>query len=57
MYSLDPATGNPNWGPTKLKQTVYADPTIINDTLFIVTRDGNLITLDDNGLPTTVAKG
>lgn len=57
VYSLDPGTGEPVWGPTELDETVYADPLVIDDQVFVVTRSGAVIAIDTDGRPTTVVDG
>ena len=48
-YSLDAATGDRNWGPIDLKETVYADPVVIDDLVFVVARNGAVITINEDG--------
>jgi outer membrane protein assembly factor BamB len=56
-YSLDPETGQANWGPTEIGEKVFADAVVIDGEVVVVTRNGDVITIDDAGLPTTVVDG
>ncbi len=57
VYSLDPATGQANWGPTVLDEKVFADAVVVDGEVFIVTRSGDVIVIDDAGLPKIVVNG
>jgi eukaryotic-like serine/threonine-protein kinase len=53
-FGLDPETGEDVWGPTELEETVHADPRQVGDTVLIVSRSGNVFSIDEDGRATEV---
>jgi outer membrane protein assembly factor BamB len=53
-HGIDTETGDSTWGPTELDETVHADPRLVGENVLVVSRSGNVFSLDENGRATEV---